>query len=97
MFRAAFTSRSRSVPHVGHVHLRKCSGFGPSLIPHVEHTWLVGSNRPILANVRPLTACLVFQHPGERRPSGVVYGLGEPGPAEPGHAQVLPVYLGCRG
>jgi len=35
---------------------------------------------------------LVFQHRRERRPSGVVHGLGQPGPAEPGHAQVLHVH-----
>jgi hypothetical protein len=32
---------------------REASGFGPSFTPQAEHTGLVGSNRPILANVRP--------------------------------------------
>ena len=53
MFLAAFTSRSWAVPHAAHVHSRTLSGFGPSFTPQAEHTWLVGSNRPILANVRP--------------------------------------------
>ncbi len=53
MFLAAFTSRSWAVPHAAHVHSRTCSGFGPSFTPQAEHTWLVGSNRPIRANVRP--------------------------------------------
>jgi hypothetical protein len=50
MFLAAFTSRSWIVPHAGHVHWRTLSGFGPSFTPQAEHTWLVGSNRPTLAN-----------------------------------------------
>ena len=53
MFLAAFTSRSWIVPHAAHVHWRTWSGLRPSFTPHAEHTWLVGSNRPILANVRP--------------------------------------------
>ena len=58
MFLAAFTSRSWTVPHAAHVHARTCSGLGPSFTPHAEHTWLVGSNRPIRANVRPYCAAL---------------------------------------
>jgi hypothetical protein len=54
MFFAAFTSRSWTAPHAAHVHSRTLSGFGPSLTPQAEHAWLVGSNRPILANVRPI-------------------------------------------
>ena len=56
MFLAAFTSRSWTAPHAAHVHRRTPSGFGPSLTPQAEHTWLVGSNRPTLANVRPYRA-----------------------------------------
>ena len=56
MFFAAFTSRSWTVPHAAHVHWRTLSGLGPSVTPHAEHTWLVGSNRPIRANVRPYCA-----------------------------------------
>ena len=56
MFLAAFTSRSWTVPHAPHVHARTLSGFGPSVTPQAEHTWLVGSNRPIRANVRPYRA-----------------------------------------
>ena len=39
MFRAAFTSRSWTVPHAAHVHSRTASGLGPSFTPHAEHTW----------------------------------------------------------
>ena len=53
MFLAAFTSLSCTVPHAAHAHSRTLSGFGPSFTPQAEHTWLVGSNRPIRANVRP--------------------------------------------
>ena len=52
-FFAAFTSRSWSVPHALHCHARTASGLGPSLAPHAEQTWLVGSNRPTLAKYRP--------------------------------------------
>jgi hypothetical protein len=53
MFRAAFTSRSCTVPHAPQVHSRTLSGFGPSFIPHAEHTWDVGSNRPTFPKARP--------------------------------------------
>src|SRR5215472_7105213 len=56
MFLAAFTSRSWTVPHAAQAQVRTFSGLGPSLTPQAEHTWLVGSNRPILANVRPYRA-----------------------------------------
>ena len=49
-------SRSWTVLHAAHVQLRTLSGFGPSLTPQAEHTWLVGSNRPILTNLRPYWA-----------------------------------------
>ena len=45
MFRAAFTSRSCTVPHAAQAHSRTLSGFGPSCTPQAEHTWLVGSKR----------------------------------------------------
>jgi hypothetical protein len=53
MFLAAFTSRSWTVPHAAQAHWRTPSGLGPSFTPHAEQTWLVGSNRPTLANARP--------------------------------------------
>jgi hypothetical protein len=53
MFLAAFTSRSCTTPHAAHAQVRKLSGLGPSLTPQAEHTWLVGSNRPIRRNRRP--------------------------------------------
>ena len=56
MFLAALTFRSCTVPHAAHAHCRTLSGLGPSLTTHAEHTWLVGSNWPILANVRPYWA-----------------------------------------
>jgi len=62
MFLAAFTSRSWTVPHAGQVHWRTPSGFGPSFTPQAEHTWLVGSNRPTLANVRPYWAAFSWMH-----------------------------------
>jgi hypothetical protein len=62
MFLAAFTSRSWPVPHATHVHWRTPSGFGPSLTPHAEQTWLVGSNRPTFANVRPYWADFSSMH-----------------------------------
>ena len=58
MFLAAFTSRSCTMPHAAHVQMRTLSGLGPSLVPQAEHTWLVGSNRPARANVRPYLAAL---------------------------------------
>ncbi|HEY5180646.1 MAG TPA: hypothetical protein VIJ07_12900, partial [Dermatophilaceae bacterium] len=47
-FRAALASRSWLAPHARHVHSRTPSGLGPSFTPQAEHTWLVGSNRPIV-------------------------------------------------
>lgn len=58
MFRAAFTSRSWTVPHAAHCQVRTLSGLGPSLVPHSEQTWLVGTNRPIRWNSRP--CCTAF-------------------------------------
>src|SRR5690606_25009042 len=58
MFLAALTSRSWTVPHSLHVHDRTCKGLGPSRAPHAEHTWEVGANRLIRANVRPYMAAL---------------------------------------
>src|ERR1035441_4707611 len=58
MFLAAFRSRSCTAPHAAHVQVRTPSGLGPSLIPQAEHTWLVGSNRPVRTNVRPCLAAL---------------------------------------
>jgi hypothetical protein len=52
MFLAAFTSRSWSDPHAVQTHSWMLSGLGPSLAPQHAHTWLVGSNRPILLNPR---------------------------------------------
>jgi hypothetical protein len=52
MVRAAFTSRSCVTPHAAHVQVRTRSGLGPSLTPHAEHTWLVGSQRPVRPKVR---------------------------------------------
>ena len=62
MFLAAFTSRSWTVPHAMQVHSRMLSGLGPSLAPQPEHTWLVGSNRPILLNPRPYWAAFCWMH-----------------------------------
>ena len=62
MFLPAFTSRSWTVPHAAQVHWRTPSGFGPSLTPQAEHTWLVGSNRSTLANVRPYRAAFSAMH-----------------------------------
>jgi hypothetical protein len=62
MFLAAFTSRSWTVPHAGHVHWRTPSGLGPSFTPHAEQTWLLGSNRPTLANARPYWAAFSAMH-----------------------------------
>src|SRR5258705_10402780 len=57
-FLAAFTSRSWTVPHAAHVQVRTLSGLGPSLTPQAGHTWLGGSNPPILAKARPYPAGL---------------------------------------
>src|SRR6185437_8878501 len=54
--RAAFTSRSWIIPQAVQVHSRTASGLGPSLTPHAEHTWLVGSNRPTRRNSLPYRA-----------------------------------------
>ena len=43
IFFAALTSRSCSVPHCGHTHLRTDRSFVPSFrYPHAEHSWLDG-------------------------------------------------------
>ena len=63
MFRAAFTSRSCTVPHAAQVHARMLSGFGPSFAPHAEQVCEVGSNRPIRANVRPCLRALYSSIP----------------------------------
>ena len=63
MFLAAFTSRSWTAPHASHVHPRTLSGFGPSLTPHAEHTWLVGSHRPIRRKSRPYRGALYSSIP----------------------------------
>ena len=62
MFFAAFTSRSWTVPHAAQVQVRTLSGFGPSFTPQAEHTWIVGSNLPILANERPYWAAFSSMH-----------------------------------
>src|SRR5580704_6938668 len=62
MFFAAFTSRSWTVSHAAQVQVRTLSGFGPSFTPHAEHTWDVGSNRPILPNVRPYCTAFSSMH-----------------------------------
>jgi hypothetical protein len=62
MFLAAFTSRSWTIPHAAQAHSRMLSGLGPSLAPQPEHTWLVGSNRPILLNPRPYWAAFSWMH-----------------------------------
>jgi hypothetical protein len=53
MFLAALMSRSWAAPQAPQVQVRTLSGFGPSFTPHPEHTWDVGTNRPIWWNVRP--------------------------------------------
>ncbi|MCW2939186.1 MAG: hypothetical protein JWN00_2171 [Actinomycetia bacterium] len=68
MLIAAFTSRSWVVPHAWHVHSRTCSGLGPSLTPHAEHSCEEGKNRSTFANVRPDFAALyssVFTKPDQ--------------------------------
>ena len=55
-------------PHVAQVHWRTPSGLGPSLTPQAEHTWLVGSNRPTLANVRPYRAAFSAMQPHQLGP-----------------------------
>ena len=89
MFLAALTSRSWTVPHSLHCHSRTCSGLGPSLTPHAEQTWLVGSNRPIFAELPAVQLRLVLQHRHERRPAGVVHRLRQPRPREALHRKVL--------
>jgi hypothetical protein len=78
MFLAAFTSRSWTVPHAAHVHSRTCSGFGPSLTPQAEQTWLVGSNRPAYQNWRPYSLALY---------SSMDTDADQPCPAETGLAE----------
>ena len=53
MFNAAFQSRSRNAPQFGHSHSRTLSGFGPSLRPHCEQTWLLGHHRSTWMALRP--------------------------------------------
>src|SRR5215471_9999848 len=57
-FLAALRSRSWMVPHDAHAHTRTFSALGPSLTPQAEHTWLVGSNRPVFPKTRPYRAAL---------------------------------------
>jgi hypothetical protein len=53
MFLAAFTSRSRTVPHAAQVQTRTASDVGPSLTPHTEQVLLVGAKRSTFSTVRP--------------------------------------------
>ena len=48
----------------------------PSFTPHAEHTWLVGSNRPTLANVRPYCTAFSSTSRSNLRPASVVHGFG---------------------
>ena len=64
-------------------------GFGPVLVPQAEHTWEVGSNRPTGRTCRPYRRALYSSMRDERRPAGVVHGLGQPGAGESFHRQVL--------
>ena len=61
-------------------------------LPQAEHTWTVGSNRPIRAKVRPYRAALYSSMATNGGPAGVMDRLGQPGTAEPGHAQVLHIH-----
>ena len=88
-FTAALMSRSSRVPHAGHVHSRTCRGLGPSLIPHAEQVREVGSNRPILMKIRPCSRALYSSMPTNPGPSGVMDGLGQPGPGQAVDRQVL--------
>src|SRR5690348_10684895 len=56
--RAALMSRSWTVRQAAQVQARTLSGLGASLTPQAEHTWLVGSNRPVRAKLRPYRAAL---------------------------------------
>jgi hypothetical protein len=53
MLRAAFMSRSCTVPQAAQIQVRTDSGFGPSRVPHAQQIWDVGTNRPIRWNPRP--------------------------------------------
>ena len=48
MLRAAFTSRSWTVPHAGQAQARTLNRLGPSRYPHAEQVWEVGVQRPTL-------------------------------------------------
>src|SRR5215218_8914832 len=61
MFRAAFTSRSCSVPQAGQLQvrtLRAPSPFGPLRSPHAEQSWVDGCHRSIFTTRRPDSAAL---------------------------------------
>jgi hypothetical protein len=46
MFLAALMSRSCTAPQAAHVQTRTVKGLGPSMTPHPEQVWDVGTNRP---------------------------------------------------
>ena len=89
MFLAAFTSRSRRVPQPrtstrGHAVAR--ADLHPARRAH-----LTGGLEPAdPGNVRRYRAAS-SSTAGEPGPAGVVHGPGQPGPRQPGHAQVLGV------
>src|SRR5882724_9275581 len=43
MLRAALTSRSCTAPQAAHLQTRTPSGLGPSITPHAEQVWDVGT------------------------------------------------------
>jgi hypothetical protein len=57
MLRAAFTSRSCTVPHL-HVHSRTFSGIFAATVPQVPHSLLLGKKRSITTSSRPYQAHL---------------------------------------
>src|SRR5690606_2980789 len=60
---AALWSRSWTTWQALQVHSRTLRGLGPSRCPQVEHTWLVGSNRPTFTKVRPYRCALYSSMP----------------------------------
>src|SRR5215213_1600358 len=88
MLRAAFTSRSWTVPHARQVQARILNGLGPSRYPHRAGLggWCPAAD---LDDLTPVLGGLGLQQPDKHGPPSVVDALGQPRPGQPRHGEVL--------
>ena len=75
MFFAAFTSRSWTAPHSGHVHWRYRAKVSRAHAHRREHRLLLGYHLSIATSVRPYHSALYVQLAHELAPADIVNGL----------------------